>query len=123
MPDFTMEDLRRVLGVDLPEILPGPDGSIDLHWDYPGYEILINISAGPDAKVGFYGDDRSTVQVKGSFDLHREQTQPKSFTLEDLRRIAQRNWNRKQNDICSTRPAAVGRETVPSSGVPGKEST
>ncbi len=54
--------------VDLPEILPGPDGSIDLHWDYPDYEILINIPADPNAKAGFYGDDRGKIQIKGSFD-------------------------------------------------------
>ena len=54
--------------VDLPEILPGPDGSIDLHWDYPGYETLINIPADRNAKAGFYGDDRGEIQIKGSFD-------------------------------------------------------
>ena len=56
------------LVVDLPEILPGPDGSIDLHWDYPGYEMLINIPADPTNKAGFYGDDRGEIQIKGSFD-------------------------------------------------------
>lgn len=56
------------LVVDLPEILPGPDGSIDLHWDYSAYEMLINIPADPNAKAGFYGDDRGEIQIKGSFD-------------------------------------------------------
>ncbi|MCH7808205.1 MAG: hypothetical protein IIB60_03175 [Planctomycetes bacterium] len=54
--------------VDLPEILPGPDGSIDLHWDYPRYEMLINIPADPANKAGFYGDDRGENHIKGSFD-------------------------------------------------------
>lgn len=54
--------------VDLPEILPGPDGSIDLHWDYPTYEMLINIPADPMAKAGFYGDDRGEMSIKGKFD-------------------------------------------------------
>ena len=54
--------------VDLPEILPGPDGSIDLHWDYPAYEMLINIPADPANKAGFYGDDRGENHIKGSFD-------------------------------------------------------
>ena len=54
--------------VDLPEILPGPDGSIDLHWDYPTYEMLINIPADPNAKAGFYGDDRGEMSIKGKFD-------------------------------------------------------
>lgn len=59
------------LVVDLPEILPGPDGSIDLHWDYPGYEMLINIPADPTNKAGFYGDERGEIQIKGSFDPRR----------------------------------------------------
>ncbi len=56
--------------VDLPEILPGPDGSIDLHWDYPGYEILINIPVDPNAKAGFYGDDRGQMCIRTKFDLN-----------------------------------------------------
>ena len=53
---------------DLPEILPGPDGSIDLHWDYPTYEMLINIPTDPQAEAGFYGDDRGNISIKGKFD-------------------------------------------------------
>lgn len=56
--------------IDLPEILPGPGGSIDLHWDYPGYEMLINIRADPNAKAGFYGDDRGQMCIKTKFDLN-----------------------------------------------------
>ncbi len=60
-------EFNRIL--DLPEILPGPDGSVDLHWEYPTYEMLINIPADPDSKAGFYGDDRGGKgQTKGSFD-------------------------------------------------------
>ncbi len=39
--------------LDAPNILPGPDNSIDLHWDYPKYEILINIPADPMAEASF----------------------------------------------------------------------
>lgn len=63
---WVWDTLNRV--VDLPEILPGPDGSIDLHWNYPGYEMLINIPADPTNKAEFYGDDRGEGQIKGSFD-------------------------------------------------------
>ena len=62
--------VSKTLGrtVDLPEILPGPDGSIDLHWEYPDYELLINVSADPNAKASFYGDDRGEMSIKGKFD-------------------------------------------------------
>src|SRR5579864_3468702 len=30
-----------------PSIGPGPDGSIDLHWKRPYWELLVNIPAGP----------------------------------------------------------------------------
>lgn len=49
-----------------PDILPGPDdGSIDLHWDYPGqgYEMLINIPADPAAKAGFYVEARGKLEA------------------------------------------------------------
>lgn len=54
--------------IDVPQILPGPDGSIDIHWDHPSFEMLINIPADPSAKAGFYGDDRGEIVIKGSFD-------------------------------------------------------
>lgn len=41
-----------------PRILPGPDGSIDLHWKTPQRELLINIPADPAAPAGYYGDDK-----------------------------------------------------------------
>lgn len=63
---WVWDTFSRVM--DLPEILPGPDGSIDLHWDYPGYEMLINVPADPTNKAGFYGDDRGEIQIKGTFD-------------------------------------------------------
>ena len=57
--------------IDAPRILPGPDGSIDIHWDHPSFEILINIPADPGAKAGFYGDDRGEIAIKGSIDPSR----------------------------------------------------
>ena len=56
--------------LDAPDILPGPDGSIDLHWDYPGYEMLINIPADASAEAGFYGDARARTPIKGKFDAN-----------------------------------------------------
>lgn len=58
--------------IEAPEILPGPEGSIDIHWDYPSYELLVNIPADPEGMAGFYGDDRGKISIKGTFD-------PKTF--------------------------------------------
>ncbi len=44
--------------LEKPAILPGPDESVDLHWDYPEYEILINIPANTTAEIGVYGDNK-----------------------------------------------------------------
>ncbi|MCH8967458.1 MAG: hypothetical protein IID43_07240 [Planctomycetes bacterium] len=60
------ETYERV--INAPSILPGPDGSIDIHWDDPSYEILINFPADPHAMAGFYGDDRGEISIKGKFD-------------------------------------------------------
>lgn len=57
--------------IDAPQILPGPDGSIDIHWDRPTFEMLINIPADSRAQAGFYGDDRGEIAIKGSVDPSR----------------------------------------------------
>jgi hypothetical protein len=49
-----------------PEILPGPQGSIDLHWDEPNFEMLINIPRQATAPAGFYADDRGENKLKGT---------------------------------------------------------
>ena len=43
---------------DAPEILPGPDGSIDLHWKTDARELLINVPARPHDTIAYYGDDK-----------------------------------------------------------------
>lgn len=57
--------------IDTPHILPGPENSIDLHWDYSGYELLINIPADPAEMAGFYGDDHGVISIKGKFDPNK----------------------------------------------------
>lgn len=52
--------------IDAPRVLPGPQGSIDLHWDVPAYELLINIPDDANTPAGFYGDDRGTISIKGT---------------------------------------------------------
>jgi hypothetical protein len=56
--------LRREMPV--PRILPGPSGSIDLHWRLTHFEMLVNIPADPTASVRFFGDDRAKSAVKGT---------------------------------------------------------
>lgn len=41
-----------------PRILPGPYGSIDLHWRTPRRELLINVPADAKELGSYYGDDR-----------------------------------------------------------------
>lgn len=54
--------------VETPAIVPGPDGSIDLHWKSASHELLVNIPVASDGKVGFYGDDYNDCYIKGKFD-------------------------------------------------------
>jgi hypothetical protein len=44
---------------DSPEISPGPNGSIDLHWKTDARELLINVPADPQDTISYYGDDRA----------------------------------------------------------------
>jgi hypothetical protein len=57
----------------IPRILPGPDGSIDLHWKCESFEVLLNIPPEPDL-ASFYGDDFGNAKIQGTFD-------PKVFNL------------------------------------------
>jgi len=50
----------------IPTIFPGPDGSIDLHWDRSESEMLVNIPADAGQPVTFYGDDKKGSSVRGS---------------------------------------------------------
>lgn len=55
-----------------PKILPGPAGSIDLHWQTAMRELLINIPEILDDPINFYGDDAVSGGhdiVKGIMDL------------------------------------------------------
>jgi len=49
------------------EIEPGPEGSIDLHWKTPKYELLVNIPVDETAPASFYGDDYKKNAFKGTF--------------------------------------------------------
>jgi len=59
---------RHGLIVEAPNILPGPNSSIDVHWRTKNFELLINIPDDPSAQASFYGDDYGQRSVKGTFD-------------------------------------------------------
>jgi hypothetical protein len=44
---------------DPPQIIAGPEGSIDLLWRTDNRELLINVPAGSEEPIGYYGDDRA----------------------------------------------------------------
>ncbi len=50
----------------LPVIGPGPNGSIDLHWECAEFELLVNIPAAPAETATFYGDDYGSQTIKGT---------------------------------------------------------
>jgi len=61
------------LSIDIPRILPGPDGSIDIHWKHGQRQLFANVPADDDKPATYYGDDRSQNVVKGSLDTSAQQ--------------------------------------------------
>jgi hypothetical protein len=53
----------------MPRIAPGPDGTIDIHWKQPTWELLVNIPAHEREMAAFYGDNYGAQKIRGSFDL------------------------------------------------------
>lgn len=51
--------------IDIPEITPGPGGSVDIHWQRAGSFMLINVR--PDGPSDFYGETVDGLFVKGNF--------------------------------------------------------
>ncbi|MFP3940124.1 MAG: hypothetical protein ACLF0P_07450 [Thermoanaerobaculia bacterium] len=49
-----------------PWITPGPEGSIDLHWQAETYELLVNIPGAPE-EATFYGDHQNGMFIEGRF--------------------------------------------------------
>jgi hypothetical protein len=62
--------LMERFGIELPvpKIGAGPEGSVDLHWELPSWELLINIPAPEDGLAAYYGDDYSKQKTRGVFD-------------------------------------------------------
>jgi len=68
-----VERLWETFGINapVPNINPGPMGSIDLHWKEPTWELLVNIPAEETQRASFYGDDYGTGTIKGNVDAGR----------------------------------------------------
>jgi hypothetical protein len=68
--NFLQNTARKVfeaykVAIDAPIFRPGPDGSVDLHWNYPAYETLINVPSNPDEPIAYYGDDKRGNSAEG----------------------------------------------------------
>ncbi len=68
-----LEQLWRQFGVcpPIPKIGPGPDGSVDLHWREPSWELLVNIPADTNELAAFYGDNYGAQKIKGSLESQK----------------------------------------------------
>ena len=54
--------------IDPPRIMPGPEGSIDIHWKILSRELLINVPADIEAPAGYFGSGGSKESIKGKLD-------------------------------------------------------
>ena len=61
---FLYERTGRIPPV--PKIYHGPDGSIDIHWDYDQFKLLINIEEASSVAT-FYGSYADGQEIEGSF--------------------------------------------------------
>lgn len=52
--------------LEAPELMPLADGSIDIHWETPACELLINVPSDASRPASFYGDDRGELNIKGT---------------------------------------------------------
>ncbi len=54
--------------IDIPEILPGPNGSIDVLWEKVNYELLLNVPSESTKPISYYGlnkgDKQSEIKSK-----------------------------------------------------------
>ncbi len=56
---------RHGRAMPVPDIGPGPGGSIDFHWKTSERELLLNLPANEDGMVDFYGDTSESEAIKG----------------------------------------------------------
>jgi hypothetical protein len=58
--------------ITIPRILPGPEGSVDLHWKTGRRELLVNVPPGADQPATFYGDAFGTNSIKGKLNTEAD---------------------------------------------------
>ncbi len=68
--DFLVQQAKFARGtircnLPAPRILPGPDGSIDVHWKMRRFELLVNIPKDQSKPATFYGDDFGNSAIRG----------------------------------------------------------
>lgn len=56
-------------GFPIPDIDLGPQGSIDIHWKRPTWELLVNIPDDDSLKAAYYGDRLGSSSIRGRFDV------------------------------------------------------
>lgn len=66
----TARAFHRLQGVwiEPPRILPGPEGSIDIHWKNAGRELLVNFPENAAEPVEYYGSGGASDVIKGKLD-------------------------------------------------------
>jgi hypothetical protein len=85
-PGYSRETMRRaavfvrtqfdrlldIFGMDapVPYINPGPNGTIDIHWKQPTWQLLVNIPANEGEPASFYGDDTDGDSIKGTVNIN-----------------------------------------------------
>lgn len=56
--------------VEPPAIRNGPEESIDIHWNFPGVELLVNVPSASDHPATFYGLNKSgRTEIRGNLDI------------------------------------------------------
>jgi len=67
------EEHVRLFGepLPLPEILAGPNGSIDVFWETPEFDLLVNVPADPKKEAEFSGDSHGKRKFDGTLDPAR----------------------------------------------------
>jgi len=58
---------QRGSQMPVPQILPSPDGSIDILWKNERFKLLINIFPQEKAEADFYGKTSTGLEIKGKF--------------------------------------------------------
>lgn len=59
---------RQGMILPTPRILPGPDGSIDIHWRTESRELLLNVPIDAAEPASYYGDDFGSDSRKGTLE-------------------------------------------------------